>query len=164
MQCPVAPAFSLSPHQMKPGWARCVCDGDPRVCGQSAQCVFQGRSLIAIGQRLAPKNKARTNFEKGNTIFIFLWCGRFLAQHSAPLGRPQCTCTAQQVQLLYIVQRQDRGGIKASSMQLLQFRCKRAKTGEISLCSRNVTLDSVNRTPRLGVCRGCCVSHPTRDR
>ena len=61
MQCPVAPAFSLSAHRESLMGKLCL-RGDPRICGQLAQCVFQARGLIAAGQRLAPPNEGPYQF------------------------------------------------------------------------------------------------------
>ena len=93
--------------------------GDPRVCGQSAQCAFQARVLIAVGQRLAPMSKASTILEKGENYPQFfirvnvLW--RNTVHHGGdPGGLAQLSkrkfstsCNAKVV------------AVRASSMQLL---------------------------------------------
>ena len=54
--------------------------------------VVQARGLIAVGQRLPPMIRTRTNHLKGETLVIFPWWGRFRAQHVVrSLGRPQRT-------------------------------------------------------------------------
>ena len=43
----------------------------PSCLGPVGHCIFQARSLIAVGQRLAPVSKARPNNLKEETLVIF---------------------------------------------------------------------------------------------
>ena len=64
-----------------------------RVCDLSAQCVVQARCLVAVGHRLAPVSKARTNFEKGETLVNCSMMVTFAARREFT-GETQCACCA----------------------------------------------------------------------
>ena len=75
-----------------PRWASCVYEETLVSVACRPIFVFQARGLIAVGQRLAPMSKARTNFEERETLVNFFpggdvfWCNTSCGHWGDPSG------------------------------------------------------------------------------